>query len=159
MAGMPVEGGKAPAFSATDTHGKKVSLKDFAGKKNVVLYFYPRDLTPGCTTQACGFRDDWKELSAADTVVLGVSKDDAASHAKFVAKHNLPFTLLCDEDHALADKYGVWGEKTLYGKKYMGMNRSTFLIDKAGVVRKVWPKAKPAGHSAEVLAFVRENLK
>jgi peroxiredoxin Q/BCP len=147
-------GKKAPAFSLKDQHGKTVKLADFAGKV-VVLYFYPKDDTPGCTTEACGFRDEHSKLQKAGAVVLGVSPDDEKRHAKFAAKYELPFSLLADTEHAVAEKYGAWGEKTLYGKKFMGILRSTFLIGTDGKVAKVWPKVKPAGHAEEVLEAIK----
>ncbi len=147
-------GKKAPAFSLKDQDGKTVKLADFAGK-NVVLYFYPKDDTPGCTTEACNFRDEHRALEKAGAVVLGVSPDSEARHTKFIAKYSLPFSLLADTEHAVAEKYGAWGEKSLYGKKYLGIIRSTFLIGKDGKVAKVWPKVKVADHVAEVLAAVK----
>ncbi len=146
---MLKEGDKAPAFTMEDQDGKPVKLSDFKGKR-VVLYFYPKDNTPGCTTEACAFRDDYAKLKKK-AVVLGVSPDSAASHQKFVAKYSLPFPLLVDEGHAVAEKFGAWGEKSLYGRKFMGIIRSTFLIGKDGKIEKVWPKVKVAGHNDEVL--------
>ena len=129
---MSVQAGdKAPAFTLKDRRGKKVKLSDFKGKY-VVLYFYPKDNTPGCTTEACDFRDEHSALQKAGAVVLGVSPDSAASHQKFAAKYELPFPLLVDADHAVAEKYGAWGEKSLYGRKFMGIIRSTFLIGPDG---------------------------
>lgn len=151
---MPQVGKKAPAFNLPSPNGK-VALKDQKGK-NVVLYFYPRDNTPGCTTEACDFRDQAGTFDAADTVVLGVSTDSVASHEKFAAKHELPFTLLSDEDHAICEKYGVWVEKNMYGKKSMGIQRATFLIDKEGKIAAVWPKVKVAGHVTEVAEKLKE---
>ncbi|MFZ5444899.1 MAG: thioredoxin-dependent thiol peroxidase [Myxococcota bacterium] len=151
---MIEEGKKAPAFSLKNQDGKTVKLSDFAGKV-VVLYFYPKDDTPGCTTEACDFRDQHSALTKAGAVVLGVSPDDEARHLKFAGKHQLPFTLLADTEHAVAEKYGAWGEKSLYGKKFMGIIRSTFLIGADGKVAKVWPKVKVAGHVDEVLAAVK----
>lgn len=148
-------GKKAPAFSLKNQDGNTVKLSDYAGRP-VVLYFYPKDDTPGCTTEACDFRDQHKALEKAGAVVIGVSPDNEARHAKFTAKHKLPFTLLADVEHAVAEKYGAWGEKTLYGKKFMGIIRSTFLIGADGKVAKVWPKVKVAGHVDEVLAAVKE---
>jgi peroxiredoxin Q/BCP len=156
---MISEGDKAPAFDLPASTGKNVALKDLAGKKNVVLYFYPRDMTPGCTVEACDFRDRNKPLTDAGAVVLGISTDDVDTHGKFIRKENLNFTLLTDADHKTAEAYGVWVEKNLYGKTSMGIRRATFVIDKKGVVRKAWPKVKVEGHAEEVLAFVRENLK
>jgi peroxiredoxin Q/BCP len=144
-------GAKAPAFSAPDQSGKTVSLSDFAGKK-VVLYFYPKDDTPGCTTEACSFRDEHAAFKKKGAVVLGVSPDDAKSHTKFIEKFSLPFTLIADEGHKIAENYGVWVEKSMYGKKYMGVERSTFVIDPAGKLNAIYRKVKPAEHTAEVLA-------
>jgi len=143
-------GSKAPAFKTVDQHGKEVSLKDFAGK-NVILYFYPKDDTPGCTKEACSFRDHFVEFKKRGAVVLGVSPDSAASHAEFIGKFSLPFTLLADEDHAIAEAYGVWGEKSMYGKTYMGILRTTFVIGLDGKISAVFPKVKPDEHALEVL--------
>ena len=153
---MAIEEGKAaPAFSLTDASGKTVSLKDFAGK-NVILYFYPKDDTPGCTKEACGFRDDWKELAKANAVVLGVSADDAASHQKFIGKYGLPFPLLSDPDRKVMTKYGAYGEKMMYGKKTTGVIRSTVWIGPDGKVRKHWARiANAEEHPAKVLAALR----
>lgn len=153
----PAEGGKAPAFSVAASNGKKVSLSDYAGEKTVVLYFYPRDDTPGCTTEACGFRDLAAGYDKLDAVVLGVSPDNVASHEKFIGKFDLPFVLLADVDHALCEKYGVWQEKTRYGRTSMGVVRTTFVIGKDGRIAKVFPKVKPDGHNEEVLDFIREG--
>ena len=147
-------GKKAPTFSLKDQNGKTVKLAEFAGK-NVVLYFYPKDNTPGCTTEACDFRDQHVKLEKAGAVVLGVSPDAEATHLKFAGKFGLPFTLLADTEHAVAEKYGSWGEKSLYGRKFMGIIRSTFLIGGDGKVAKVWPKVKVAGHVDEVLEAVK----
>ena len=144
-------GDKAPAFSLAADGGGRVSLKELKGKK-VVLYFYPKDDTSGCTTEACEFRDRWSAVKAAGAVVLGVSPDSAASHDKFKVKYRLPFTLLADPDHALAEAFGAWGEKSMYGRKYQGVLRSTFIIDETGRIAAVFPKVKPKGHAAEVLA-------
>jgi peroxiredoxin Q/BCP len=151
---MVEEGKPAPAFTLPSDAGEKVSLADLRGKP-VVLYFYPRDDTPGCTAQACGIRDAWAEFERAGAVVLGVSADGEASHAKFKQKYGLPFTLLADEDHALAEAYGVWGEKSYAGKTYMGVERSTFVIDADGNVAKVFRKVKPAEHTDQVLEALR----
>lgn len=148
-------GNKAPAFSLEAGSGKKVSLKDFAGK-NVVLYFYPKDNTSGCTAEACAFRDLHQDFKKAKTVVLGVSKDSLASHEKFIDKFELPFILLSDPECRVCEKYGVWKEKSMYGRKYMGIERSTFLIDKNGKLAKIWYKVKVKGHAEEVLEAVRE---
>ena len=149
---MPVaEGRKAPAFTLEDSRGNKVSLKDHLGK-NVILYFYPRDDTPGCTKEACGFRDLWSLIKKQDAVVLGVSPDKPESHQKFVAKYRLPFTLLCDPDRKVMEKYGAFCEKMMYGKKTVGVIRSTVWIGPDGVVRKHWKRvAKAADHPKHVL--------
>ena len=145
------EGDKAPEFSAVKQDGASVSLADFKGK-NVILYFYPRDDTPGCTKDACAFRDDFAEFKKKGAVVLGVSTDSAKSHAKFVEKFKLPFILLADEDKKIVQAYGAWGQKSFLGKKYMGTHRVTFLIGPDGRIKKVWPAVKPAEHAREVLA-------
>lgn len=151
----PEVGSKAPSFKLPASTGTTISLKDYVGK-HVVLYFYPRDDTPGCTTEACGFRDEIGNFESSDTVVLGVSADSVASHQKFATKFSLPFPLLADEDHAIAEKYGVWVEKNMYGKKSMGIQRATFLIDKTGKIAAAWPKVKVDGHVAEVAAKLAE---
>lgn len=151
---MLQEGKKAPAFALPNQNGDKVQLKDFAGKK-VVLYFYPRDSTPGCTTEALGFRDAQKKLEKLNAAVLGVSKDSAASHCKFIEKQGLNFDLLTD-DGAVLEKYGAWGEKSLYGKKSLGILRTTVVIDESGVVRKVFPKVRVNGHVDAVLEALKE---
>lgn len=143
------EGEPAPDFTATTDAGEQVSLSDFRGKP-VVLYFYPRDDTPGCTTQACGIRDAYTEFERAGAVVLGVSPDSARKHVKFKEKYELPFTLLADTEHEVAERYGTWGEKRYMGKLYV--QRATFLIAPDGTVAKVWPKVKPDTHADEVLA-------
>jgi peroxiredoxin Q/BCP len=148
---IPSVGSKAPDFQLPDHTGKTVSLSQLAGR-NVVLYFYPKDDTPGCTREACGFRDEHSALEKAGAVVLGVSPDGAASHQKFATKYNLPFPLLSDTEHKVADAYGVWGEKSLYGRKFIGLTRATFLIDAQGHVKHVWPKVKVDGHVAQVLS-------
>ena len=150
MADWIEEGARAPAFTLPTHDGGKLSLASLKGKP-VVLYFYPKDDTPGCTREACGFRDAAPGLAAAGAVVLGVSRDSAASHARFREKHRLPFTLLVDAHHAIAEKYGAWREKTLYGKKSMGIVRSTFVIDAAGTVARVFRSVKPDGHAEQVL--------
>lgn len=148
-------GKKAPAFTLKSGEGKSVKLSDFAGKP-VVLYFYPKDDTPGCTKEACGFRDASAPLKKLGAVVLGVSADDVASHAKFTAKYSLNFPLLADVDRKVAEKYGVWREKNMYGKKVMGIQRSTYLIDASGKVAKVWTRVKPDEHPAQVLEALKE---
>ena len=148
------EGNKAPDFTALDQNGEKVKLSSFKDKKNVILYFYPKDMTPGCTTQACDFRDQQKKFK--NTVILGVSIDAQERHQKFIEKYDLPFTLLADTEKKLVQKYGVWQEKKLYGKTFMGIVRTTFLIDKKGAVRKIFPKVKVKNHIEEVLAELKE---
>ena len=143
-------GDKAPDFSGKDQNGKSVSLKDFKGKK-VVLYFYPKNFTPGCTTEACNLRDNYADLKDAGMEVIGVSPDEVDSHKKFEEKYELPFTLLADPDKNIIDKYGVWGEKNMYGKKSMGLFRTTFLIDEEGVIYKIFKKPKTDVHSDEIL--------
>jgi thioredoxin-dependent peroxiredoxin len=145
-----IEGQKAPGFTLPDDEEKKVSLSDYLGKKTVV-YFYPKDNTPGCTKEACSFRDAFDEFLEAGAVVLGISPDSAASHAGFRKRHGLPFHLLSDRDHKVAEAYGAWGEKKLYGKTVTGIIRSTFIVDEMGMVSKVFPKVKPEGHAGEVL--------
>ena len=142
-------GKKAPAFTLSDQGGTPVKLSSFKGKP-VVLYFYPKDDTPGCTQEACDFRDQYAVLKKAGAVLLGVSPDGVKSHGKFAAKHALPFPLLADPDHGVAEAYGAWAEKSMYGRKYMGIVRSTFLIDAEGKVARVWPKVKVRGHVDEV---------
>lgn len=144
-------GDAAPDFTATTDSGKPVKLSDYRGKR-VVLYFYPKDDTPGCTTQACGFRDAYPQIEEKNAVVLGVSPDNEKSHVKFKSKFNLPFTLLVDTDHAIAEAYGVWGEKSMYGKKYMGIIRSNFVIDEQGKIVKTMYNVKPAESTEEALA-------
>jgi peroxiredoxin Q/BCP len=153
---MAIEEGKAPpAFTLSDQAGNKVALKDLKGKP-VVVYFYPKDDTPGCTKEACGFRDLWKDIQKTGTVVLGISPDGAASHQKFIGKYKLPFTLLSDPDRAVMTKYGAYGEKMMYGKKTMGVIRSTVLIGADGKVHKHWQRvAKAADHPAHVLAAIK----
>jgi peroxiredoxin Q/BCP len=144
-------GSKAPDFSAMTDSGDKVKLKDLQGK-TVVLYFYPKDNTSGCTKEACDFRDSITQFKKKNTVVLGVSPDSVKSHEKFKTKFELPFPLLADEDHAIAENYGVWKEKSMYGRKYMGIERTTFVIDGAGKIAAIYPKVSVTGHVAEVLA-------
>ena len=146
----PEEGKKAPALSLNDQDGTRVTLKDLRGKK-VAIYFYPKDQTPGCTTQACNLRDNYAAVRKADIVVLGVSPDDEASHTKFIAKQDLPFTLLADPDKKALEAYGVWREKNMYGRKYMGVVRTTFLIDESGTIVKIIAKPKVADHTREIL--------
>lgn len=148
---MLESGMKAPEFSLAADDGTTVALKDLRGKP-VVLYFYPKDDTPGCTKEACEFRDSWRDVQRAGAVVLGVSPDSVGSHEKFKRKYNLPFPLLADPDHAVAEAYGAWGEKSMYGRKHEGILRTTFLIDREGRIARVFEKVKPEGHAAEVLA-------
>jgi thioredoxin-dependent peroxiredoxin len=149
------EGDKAPAFSAKNQDGKKVSLGDFKGKK-LVLYFYPEDGTPTCTIQACNLRDNYTLLKKQGFEVVGISPDDEKSHKKFEAKFNLPFTLLTDPDHTILNKYGVWDEKQMYGRKYMGVLRTSFLIDEKGIIKKVFLKPKSKQHAEEIIAAWKE---
>lgn len=144
------DGANAPACSLTLSGGKSADLASFKGKKNVVLYFYPKDDTPGCTTEAKDFASLAKQFEKADTVIIGISKDDLKSHDTFRTKYELPFALASD-DSGIAESFGVWGEKNMYGKKYMGIVRSTFLIDKSGKIAKSWPKVSVTGHAADVL--------
>ena len=149
------EGDPAPDFSLSSSEGRKISLKDFKGKKSVVLYFYPNDDTPGCTKEACGFRDRIQEFESRDTVILGVSLDDEASHKKFIQKYSLPFTLLSDVDYKVSTAYGVYKEKSMYGKTYWGIERTTFVIDKASRIAKIFPKVKVDNHIPEVLDLIK----
>jgi thioredoxin-dependent peroxiredoxin len=149
-------GEQAPDFSLVATNGKKVKISDFQGE-NVVLYFYPKDMTPGCTNQACDFRDKYEDFGVANTVILGVSPDPIERHQKFINNHGLPFLLLADEDHKVAEQYNVWQLKKNFGKEYMGIERSTFLIDKEGKVVKEWRKVKVKGHVEEALAYIKEK--
>ena len=153
---MIEEGSPAPDFELTSDSGETVKLSSLRGKP-VVLYFYPKDDTPGCTTQACGIRDAYGEFEQAGAVVLGVSPDDEKSHVKFRKKHELPFTLLADTNHEVAERYGVWGEKKFMGKTYLGVKRWTFVIAEDGTVKKVFPDVKPAEHAENVLAVLRES--
>ena len=145
------EGDKAPAFKGKDQNGEVVSLSDFKGKK-LVLYFYPQDDTPTCTVQACNLRDNYALLRKEGFEILGVSPDEAAKHKKFEAKYSLPFTLLADPDHTIIDKYGVWGEKQLYGRQYMGLLRTTFVLDEKGIIRKIFLRPKNKQHAEEIIA-------
>lgn len=154
MADWIEEGKKAPAFTLTNDAGEKVKLADLQGSP-VVLYFYPKDDTPGCTKEACAFRDQKTALKKLGAIVLGVSPDDEASHAKFRDKYDLNFPLLADHDHKIAEKYGAWREKNMYGKKSMGVQRSTFLIDAEGVVVKVWKKVQVDGHDEQVIEALK----
>lgn len=149
-------GNKAPAFTLPDKDGNAVSLSDFAGRK-VVLYFYPRDNTPGCTRQACAFAGAYEEFKKINAVIIGISKDSTASHQKFAEKHGLPFILLSDPELTAIQAYGVWQEKKSYGKVSMGVVRSTFIIDENGVIEKIMPKVKPDTNAAEVLAYLMQQ--
>jgi peroxiredoxin Q/BCP len=147
-------GDKAPDFTAATDGGGKVSLAKLKGKK-VILYFYPKDDTSGCTAEACGFRDNLPKFGKSEAVVIGVSRDSIASHDKFKKKYDLPFALASDEDGKICEAYGTWVEKSMYGRKYMGIERATFLIDAKGVIRNVWRKVKVTGHIEEVLAAAK----
>jgi peroxiredoxin Q/BCP len=144
-------GDAAPDFHLPSTEGREIALKEFRGKKNVVLYFYPKDDTPGCTKEACSFRDERPKFDKKDAVILGVSFDDLESHKKFAGKYKLPFPLLSDADKKIAEAYGVYKEKSMYGRTYMGIERSTFVIDKDGKIAQVYRKVKVDGHSDEIL--------
>ncbi len=146
-------GDKAPEFSGVDQNGNPIALKDFEGKK-LVLYFYPKDNTPGCTAQACNLRDNYEALQAQGYAVVGVSPDSEASHQKFISKHELPFPLIADTDKAIHELYGTWKEKSMYGKTYMGTERTTFLIDENGTITEIWAgrKVKTKDHAAQILA-------
>ncbi len=150
---MITEGQVAPDFTLESDEGEQVTLSSFRGKK-IVLYFYPKDDTPGCTKEACSFRDDYGQFTAKGAVVIGVSPDGQASHNKFRAKYELPFLLLSDPDHAVAETYGAWGDKQMYGKTYQGILRSTFVIDENGKIAKAFINVKPAGHAQQVLPFL-----
>jgi peroxiredoxin Q/BCP len=145
------EGDKAPLFTGTDQNGKKISLADYKGKK-LVLYFYPEDDTPTCTIQACNLRDNYGLLKKNGFEVVGVSPDDEKKHKKFETKFDLPFTLIADTGHAILDKYGVWGEKQMFGNHYMGVHRTTFVLDEKGVIKKIYPRPKNKAHSEEIIA-------
>ena len=151
---LPVIGRPAPDFTLPSTTGENLSLRQFKGKKTVVLYFYPKDATPGCTREACDFRDHTAEFEAAKVVVLGISTDSLESHQHFKEKQKLPFPLLSDEDAAVSKLFGVYKQKNLYGKKHLGIERTTFVIDKTGRVAQIWPKVKVDGHIQDVLEFV-----
>lgn len=150
-----LEGLHAPEFTLKNESGEDVSLSDFAGNKYIILYFYPKDATPGCTTQACDFRDAYESFENLNAVILGVSPDGEKAHTKFIAKHGLPFSLLIDDQHQVSEAYGVWVLKKMYGKEYMGVERSTFLIDPTGTVIKEWRKVKVKGHVEEALQTLR----
>ncbi|MED1420217.1 thioredoxin-dependent thiol peroxidase [Bacillus smithii] len=150
-------GEAAPDFELPASNGKKVKLSNFKGK-NVVLYFYPKDMTPGCTTEACDFRDYHDEFSKLNAVILGISTDSLDKHKKFIEKYDLPFLLLADEDHQVCELYGVWKLKKNFGKEYMGIERSTFVIDQQGRLAKEWRKVKVKGHVEEALEFIKNEL-
>ncbi|UCH65785.1 MAG: thioredoxin-dependent thiol peroxidase [Ignavibacterium sp.] len=152
---MVKEGNKAPAITLKDQDREKVTLNDFKGK-NIVLYFYPKDNTSGCTKEACNFRDDFPRFGKLNAVILGVSPDSVESHKKFAEKYDLPFKLLSDEKKKVIEKYGVWKEKSMYGRKYMGVERSTFIIDKNGNVNKIFRKVKVADHNKEITEALKE---
>lgn len=152
---MVEEGKKAPAITLKNQDDQKVSLKDFLGN-NVVLYFYPKDNTSGCTKEACNFRDEFPDFKKLKTVILGVSPDSVESHKKFAEKYDLPFDLLSDEKKEVVEKYGVWKEKNMYGRKYMGVERSTFIIDKDGKIRKIFRKVKVTDHNKEVKEALKD---
>ena len=154
---LPVIGRPAPDFTLPSSTGEPISLKQFKGKKTVVLYFYPKDETPGCTKEACAFRDAFSEFEKHNAVVLGVSNDPLDSHHAFRDKHRLPFPLLADEDAAISKLYGVYKQKNLYGKKYMGIERTTFVIDRTGRVAQIYPKVKVEGHIPDLLEFIGED--
>jgi peroxiredoxin Q/BCP len=147
---MLTTGSKAPSFSLRSDAGDTINLDDFKGRK-VVLYFYPKDDTSGCTVEACEFRDSWAAVKRTGAALFGISPDGVESHQKFKRKYDLPFPLLADTDHAVAERYGAWGEKSMYGRKYQGILRTTFVIDEAGRIAKVFEKVKPRGHAKEVL--------
>lgn len=148
-------GHKAPNFTLPDSEGIKVSLSDFKDK-NVILYFYPKDMTSGCTQEACDFRDLFPKFEKMNAVIIGISIDSVAMHKKFVEKYDLPFILLADEDKKVVEKYGVWKEKSMYGKKYMGIERTTFIIGTDGKIKRIFPKVKVAGHADEVLFLMKD---
>ncbi|MEW4286451.1 thioredoxin-dependent thiol peroxidase [Priestia koreensis] len=150
-------GKKAPDFELPSIEGQTVSLSQFVGK-NVVLYFYPKDMTPGCTTEACDFRDQHEQFQDLNTVILGVSPDPVSKHETFIKKHGLPFQLLADEDHQVAEQYDVWKLKKNFGKEYMGIERSTFIIDKQGILVKEWRKVRVKDHVEDALRYIKENL-
>ncbi len=155
---MSVEvGHQAPDFTLENELGEEVSLSTYAGK-NIILYFYPKDMTPGCTTQACDFRDQYDQFKDVNTVILGVSPDPIEKHTKFIEKHDLPFPLLSDVNHEVSKRYGVWKLKKMFGKEFYGVERSTFVIDKEGIIRKEYRKVKVKGHIEDTLRFVKENL-
>lgn len=153
---MTLENSKAPQFTLQNEQGELIRLEDFKGK-NVILYFYPKDLTPGCTTQACDFRDNHENFSQLNAVILGVSMDDASKHTKFINKHGLPFSLLVDANHEVAEQYGVWTLKKNFGKEYMGIERTTFLINEEGIIEKEWRKVRVKNHIEDVLNYLKNR--
>lgn len=155
---QPEVGKVAPKFTLLNQKGKKIALKDFAGKKNVVVYFYPKAMTPGCTVQACAIRDNKKKFSALKTVVLGISPDEVSRLEKFETRDDLNFDLLSDPEHKIADKYGVWGEKKFMGKVYDGIHRMTFIVGKDGKIKHVMKKVRTKTHDKEVMDFIKQNL-
>ena len=150
------EGNKAPEFTLPNSQGNQVSLSDFQGK-NVILYFYPKDNTKGCTLEAVNFRDNYEEIKQKDTVVLGISKDSVKSHVNFISKYHLPFILLSDKDEGVCELYGVWKKKSMYGREYMGIERTTFLIDKKGIILKIFRKVKVQGHVEKILEYLKTD--
>jgi peroxiredoxin Q/BCP len=154
----PEVGGRAPEFSLMATGGREVSLEDFRGSKNVVLYFYPKDMTPGCTTEACAFREVYGQLARHDVEVLGVSRDALDLHERFSARHDLPFPLLSDGDHRVSKAYGVYGKKSFMGREFFGIHRATFVIDKRGTIRRIDLKVDVKKHADEILAWVKSEL-
>ncbi len=158
MDAIPQVGSKAPDFNLVGTGGKRVGLKDFIGRKHLVLYFYPKDATPGCTMEACGFREAYPNFEERGTVILGVSRDGVDSHEKFSSKHRLPFLLLSDPDAEVSTAYGVFGTKSFLGREFLGIHRTTFVIDRDGTIRGVFPRVKVREHAQEVLRFIRSEL-
>ena len=158
MDAIPQVGSKAPDFTLVGTGGKRVGLRDFLGKKNLVLYFYPKDATPGCTMEACGFRDSYPHFEEHDTVILGVSRDHVEAHEKFSSKHRLPFLLLSDPGAEVCNAYGVYGTKSFLGREFLGIHRTTFVIDSRGTIRGVFPKVRVREHAQEVLQFIKREL-
>jgi len=154
---LPIIGRTAPDFTLPSTTGENISLKQYKGKKTVILYFYPKDETPGCTREACDFRDHTAEFEKHNTVILGVSTDNLESHQHFIEKHKLPFPLLVDEDATVSKMFGVYKQKNLYGKKYMGIERTTFVVDKTGRIAQIYPKVKVDGHIQDLLEFVADD--
>lgn len=155
---IPQVGSKAPDFTLMGTGGKKVGLRDFIGRKHLVLYFYPKDATPGCTMEACGFRDASRSFEENGTVILGVSRDGLDSHEKFSTKHRLPFLLLSDPAAEVCSAYGVFGTKSFLGREFLGIHRTTFVIDSSGTIRGVFPRVKVREHAQEVLRFIQSEL-